>query len=56
LTDKLKWQPYFSYLHSWSKEYLVVFDYPATGGEGLVEKKPIDLIFANTDGKVRFNW
>lgn len=58
LSKKERWAPFFPYITPWSKEYLILFEIPASGvpSEDFVKQSKIRLIFTNADGKVAIRW
>lgn len=57
LSDKIRWRSFFDTVGRWTEEYLVVFDTPAINPDAnLVEKAPINLIFANANARITFTW
>jgi hypothetical protein len=56
LDDKERWRAFFPTVTSWTTEYLIVFDTPATATSGLVDKVPVSLLIANADAQVTLSW
>jgi hypothetical protein len=58
LTPKDRWVPFFPSVTTWSKDFLIVFDTPniTPNATDLVEKKPLQLLFANSDARVHMDW
>jgi len=57
LSQKKRWQPFFTNVHQWSHEYLVIFDADSSALEvDFVEKTPMTLTISNADAQVRLTW
>lgn len=57
LDKKHRWTPFFPAVHSWSEEFLILFDTPSVSlDEKLVNKNNLSLHFANADAKVQLKW
>jgi hypothetical protein len=58
IQQKERWNPFFSSISKWSREYLIIFDTAsiAPNSPDMVEKSSVQLTFANSDAKVKMNW
>lgn len=59
LTQKERWQPFFSDVNQWSMEYMVVFDKKLAAGvsnKEMVKSETIQLVLANAQAKVAMDW
>lgn len=54
--DKVMLQPYFPFVSNWSREYLVIFDTAAPGGESLVLPDSVTLALRSALSNIEFKW
>lgn len=60
VTDKTPLQPFFSHIHQWSQDYLLVFDFPETAlqkeNDAQKQSTSAEFIAQSSVAKVEFRW
>jgi len=57
LSKKERWRPFFSNVHNWSYEYLVLFDTPTIAlSANTLKERSITLSLSNSDARIAQTW
>ena len=59
LSDKPRWEPFFSGISPWSREYLVLFEssqISSNSNSQMLSPKSVKLILSNSDGRISMGW
>ncbi|MFK7825358.1 MAG: hypothetical protein AB8G05_14480 [Oligoflexales bacterium] len=58
LSDKERWEVFFSHVNKWSKEFIIMFDVPSITPQSpdLVAKDQLKLLLSNSDASVMMTW
>jgi len=57
LSKKERWRPFFSNVHNWSHEYLVLFDTPSVDlSAETLKDRSISLTLSNADARIAQSW